>query len=134
LLDSLPPAIGDLRALELLTAAHNRLAALPDDFGRLAALVEADLSANDLALLPPTLGGCKRLRVLKLVGNANLSPLPAQLLTDTPLDRVEVDPHLLGGDGLVSGEGSDAYNARRKLLKDKEMAAKFNGGEVKFST
>ena len=56
------------------------------------------------------------------------------MLTDTSLDRVEVDPHLIGAGGLLAGDGSDAYNARRKALKDKEMAAKFDGGDVKWST
>ncbi|KAJ1640681.1 hypothetical protein T492DRAFT_927710 [Pavlovales sp. CCMP2436] len=130
----LPSAIGDLAALAILTAAHNKLATLPDDFGRLATLVEADLSSNDLAMLPSSLGGCKRLRLLKLSGNPNLAPLPAPLLTETPLDRVEVDDHLLGSDGLLGGEGADAYNARRKLRQDKELVSKLHGGDLKFST
>lgn len=133
-LRALPQAIGDLSALALLTAARNRLAALPDDFGRLAELVEADLSGNDLGLLPDSLGGCAKLRLLKLRGNPSLGRLPPALLTDTPLDRVEVDAHLLGGDGLLGGEGADAYNARRKQLVDKEVHAKLHGGELKLST
>ncbi|KAG8459162.1 hypothetical protein KFE25_005673 [Diacronema lutheri] len=130
----LPAAIGDLCALVLLTASRNKLAALPDDFGRLAQLVEVDLSDNELALLPASLSGCERLRLLKLRGNRALAPLPAALLTDTALDRVEVDEHLIGGDGLLAGDGADAYNGRRKQLLDKELHAKLHGGDLKFST
>lgn len=130
----LPPAIGDLAALALLTASQNKLVAVPDDFGRLASLVEADLSFNQLLMLPDTCQGCKRLRLLKLKGNPSLAKLPVSLLTDTPLDRVEVDDHLLGGDGLLSGEGAEEYNRRRKALVDKEVSTKLHGGDLKFST
>mmetsp|Transcript_20809 Transcript_20809/g.61551 ORF Transcript_20809/g.61551 Transcript_20809/m.61551 type:complete len:254 (-) Transcript_20809:99-860(-) len=131
---SLPPAIGDLRSLLVLTAAHNKLSGLPDDFGRLAELVELDLTANVLGILPDTMGGCKKLRLLKVRQNRDLRALPAPLLVGTPLDRIEVDEQLLGGDGLLKGEGADVYNLRRKQLADKELQAKFKGGDIKFST
>jgi len=133
-LTELPPEIGALGGLTLLTASENRLASLPDEVGQLGSLVELDLTNNALLLLPDAMGGCKRLRWLKVRGNAELGALPVPLLVDTALDRVEVDDRLLGGDGLLSGEGSDVYNERRKALVDKEVATKMQGGDLKFST
>lgn len=131
---ALPPELGGLAALTVLLAAHNRLETLPPSFGALASLVELDLSSNRLLALPDELGSCPRIREVRVSDNPTLPGLPAPLLRDTPLDRVEVDPQLLGDDGLLAGDGADAYNARRKRLVDKELHAKLRGGDLKFST
>ena len=54
-----------------------RLAALPAGFGNLNALVEAQLSFNQLrSPLPAGLGGLKRLKVLDIRDNDAVSGLP----------------------------------------------------------
>ena len=64
--------------------------------------------------------------------------MPAELLLETPIHRLEVDAELLGPDGLLlpqaagGAEAQEAYNARRKARIDKEMHAKERGGEIRF--
>ena len=141
-LAALPESVCALASLTTLDASSNKLATLPAGFGALESLVAADLSNNQLGALPPGLGGLKRIKDLDLRGNAPLvvfGAVPAELLLETPLHRLEVDPELLGSDGLLlpsaaSGEEAQAaYCERRKARIDKEMHAKERGGELHFS-
>lgn len=143
-LGALPESLCAMAALQQLDASHNRLAALPAGFGHLSALVAADLSHNQLGALPDGLGGLKRLKDLDLRDNAPLvvharqAGLPAELLLNTPLHRLELDEPLLEIDGLLSEttaggpEPRAAYVARRKARIDKELHSKDRGGEIRF--
>lgn len=142
-----------------LDVSHNALCELPRSFGKLVSLAQADLSSNKLrSPLVDGLGGLKRLKVcslsvihdallylrnsnprchfyhpqsLDLRENVAILELPAELLRDTPLHRLEVDPHLLGGDGLLRAmDGSFEYLERRKARIDQEVAGKAKGGDI----
>jgi len=138
----LPESLCALQALGQLDASSNKLSGLPTGIGALEMLSAADFSNNQIGALPDGLGGLKRLKDLDLRGNAPLvvhAVIPAELLLNTPLHRLEVDPELLGTDGLllpsVAGgeEAQAAYNARRKARIDKEMHAKERGGDISFN-
>lgn len=139
---ALPESMCALRSLAHLDASSNKLDRLPAGFGYLEALMAANLSHNQLGALPSNLGGLKRLKELDLRGNAPLvvhGSVPAELLLETPLHRLEVDPEMIGSDGLLLPEAAGgvealaAYTARRKARIDKEMHAKERGGDISFS-
>mmetsp|Transcript_35422 Transcript_35422/g.92981 ORF Transcript_35422/g.92981 Transcript_35422/m.92981 type:complete len:180 (+) Transcript_35422:438-977(+) len=138
---SLPASTCGLASLTQIDASSNRLASLPEGFGALEALTAADFSNNQLGALPQGLQGLKRLKDLDLRGNAPLvvhGLVPPELLLETPLHRLELDPELLATDGLLllSAAGTEeahaAYLQRRKARVDKEMHAKERGGEINF--
>lgn len=94
-----------------------------------------------LAALPSGLCGLRRLKDLDLRANAPLvvhGHVPAELLLSTPVHRLELDPEMVGIDGLLTVEAADgdearqAYLARRKERIDKELHAKERGGEIHF--
>ena len=64
--------------------------------------------------------------------------LPAELCLSTPLHRLELDPELLGTDGVLLAEAAGgeearaAYLERRKARIDKEIHAKDRGGDIRF--
>mmetsp|Transcript_17890 Transcript_17890/g.48300 ORF Transcript_17890/g.48300 Transcript_17890/m.48300 type:complete len:253 (-) Transcript_17890:461-1219(-) len=133
-LAALPDSIGACSDLATLDCAHNAIATLPASFGKLTSLNQADLSYNKLGSpLVAGLGGLKRIKSLDLRENVAILELPAELLRDTPVHRLGVDPHLLGKDGLlVEMEGSAEYLQRRKARIDQEVAGKAKGGEIAF--
>ncbi|XP_014600589.1 PREDICTED: leucine-rich repeat and calponin homology domain-containing protein 1 isoform X2 [Polistes canadensis] len=85
-LTSLPREICRL-PLQTLLVAHNRLASLPDELGRMSALAELDAGCNEIATLPPRIGDLARLRSLDLRSNL-LVHLPIEL---TYLRLVKLD-------------------------------------------
>ena len=140
---ALPESMCAMRSLQVLDASHNRLQQLPAGFGALAMLTACNLSNNQLGGqgLPSGLGALAHLKDLDLHGNAPLvvfGRLPPELLLETPLHRLEVDPELLDTDGLIlataagSPEAREAYIGRRKGRIDKEVHAKERGGEIHF--
>ncbi|XP_076379990.1 leucine-rich-repeats and calponin homology domain protein isoform X1 [Megalopta genalis] len=85
-LTSLPREICRL-PLQTLLVAHNRLASLPDELGRMSALAELDAGCNEITSLPPRMGDLARLRSLDLRSNM-LVHLPIEL---TYLRLVKLD-------------------------------------------
>ncbi|XP_020286310.1 leucine-rich repeat and calponin homology domain-containing protein 1 isoform X2 [Pseudomyrmex gracilis] len=85
-LTSLPREICRL-PLQTLLVAHNRLASLPDELGRMTALAELDAGCNEITTLPPRIGDLARLRSLDLRSNL-LVHLPIEL---TYLKLVKLD-------------------------------------------
>lgn len=98
-LSTLPPSLGELRALRFLDVHFNQLrglpatignltnltvldcssnfrdfAALPDSIGDLVSLTELDLSFNQIHELPISMGRLKNLKKLKLEENPLLEP------------------------------------------------------------
>lgn len=61
--DAFPPAVGKLRALQVLDLSDNRLAQVPAPVCSLAALCVLDLSGNRISALPPRLGDLQSLMV-----------------------------------------------------------------------
>uniref|UniRef100_A0A7S0L3A4 Uncharacterized protein n=1 Tax=Coccolithus braarudii TaxID=221442 RepID=A0A7S0L3A4_9EUKA len=109
---------------------------MPADLGSLGGLVDAKLGHNRLSSpLPPGLGRLGRLKDLDISGNAAIVEVPEDLLRDTTLQHLKVDPALLGSDGMLKEmPGSDAYLVRRKARIDKELHSKATGGDVDFKT
>ncbi|XP_039307950.1 leucine-rich repeat and calponin homology domain-containing protein isoform X4 [Solenopsis invicta] len=85
-LTSLPREICRL-PLQTLLVAHNRLASLPDELGRMTALAELDAGCNEITSLPARMGDLARLRSLDLRSNL-LVHLPIEL---TYLRLVKLD-------------------------------------------
>jgi len=94
-----------------------------------------------IGALPQGLEGLKRIKDIDLRGNAPLvvhGSVPPELLLQTPIHRLELDPELLGVDGVLSveaagsAEAQAAYLGRRKERIDKEMHSKDRGGEIRF--
>ena len=119
----------------LSVCPRRRLAALPEALGQLGSLVELTLAENCLSAVPASTGSLRRLKDLDLRGNP-LEGLPAGLLTDTPLQHLQLDERLLAKDGSLREdvEGREAYAARRKARIDKELHGKATGGDVNFSS
>lgn len=77
-LSELPPEIGLLTDLEVLSLATNQLTRLPADIGQLAKLKELCVSENRLVELPPQIGQLVNLEILWLNDNV-LGGLPAEI-------------------------------------------------------
>ena len=60
-LETLPPEIGQLTALNILDLASNELTSLPPQIGELTALMSLSLRQNQLTSLPAELGGLAQL-------------------------------------------------------------------------
>jgi len=75
---TLPDEIGRLKALERLEARNNSLVALPSTIGNLSNLEELDVRNNELTSLPIEIGLCSKLWKLQLWGNA-LRTLPESI-------------------------------------------------------
>jgi len=88
-LTSLPAGIGSLSKLERLFVANNELSYLAPEIGRLKALEELDLSYNELTELPDEIGQLSGLRFLKL-NNNNLTELPASIMGLQSLVELDV--------------------------------------------
>lgn len=92
-LTSLPREICRL-PLQTLLVAHNRLASLPDELGRMTALAELDAGCNEITNLPPRMGDLAQLRSLDLRSNLLVHlPIgrPAFLTRSRHVDRYHHD-------------------------------------------
>jgi Ran GTPase-activating protein (RanGAP) involved in mRNA processing and transport/GTPase SAR1 family protein len=91
MLEALPPSIGELRALETLDVADNRLRELPPTIERLApTLRHLDVSFNFFRVLPTALGALRGLRQLCARDNM-LETLPSQLAELVELESADFD-------------------------------------------
>jgi hypothetical protein len=100
---ALPPSIGELRAIEFLSLAHNDLAALPPELGNLSTLTELSLSHNSIVRLPDRIADLKELKWLFVDHNpTDLDGLFAQTSTLPKLERLSFSadkdvPDSIGG-------------------------------------
>jgi len=78
LLTSIPPEIGYLKNLTILSLSKNRLTSLPDTIGLLSKLVELRVSENQLTTIPSSIGMLKKLTTLFLEHN-QITHLPSEL-------------------------------------------------------
>ncbi|MDX1477846.1 MAG: T9SS type A sorting domain-containing protein [Saprospiraceae bacterium] len=97
LTDSLPPAIGDLTALERLEVSSNALTGqLPGTLGQLTELTHLDVHFNMITgTLPATLVNCTRLKTIIAYRNNLSGGFPSVLLEMPQLERI-----LLGSNDL----------------------------------
>jgi len=75
-LKKLPPVIGELTALRVLSLAHNDLGVIPAEIGNCSALRELDIKGNELKALPSTIGNLVNLQKFDARHN-ELTDLPA---------------------------------------------------------
>jgi hypothetical protein len=77
-LTSLPPEIGQLTHLELLSVTGNSFTSLPPEIGQLTNLKVLNLKGNKLTSLPPEIGQLSHLELLSVQGN-NITSLPPEI-------------------------------------------------------
>ena len=90
----LPPALGDLDALEELDLQTNRIAALPESLGALSRLRVLRLHRNALEALPASIGSLAALEELSLGENA-LSELPPDIGALGALEELQLNDNPL---------------------------------------
>jgi hypothetical protein len=95
-LSSLPPSIGELRALRFLDVHFNKLRGLPASIGNLSNLTVLDCSSNfrDFAALPDSIGDLVSLTELDLSFN-QLHELPITMGRLTNLKKLKLDENPL---------------------------------------
>ena len=77
---SVPPAIGHLTSVQILSLASNKIAQLPAEIGGLENLQELYLSGNTgLRAIPPSCQNWTNLRALYCQGCVKLKQLPLQI-------------------------------------------------------
>ena len=108
---SIPPALGALAALEVLSFEENRLTGeIPPELGGLASLEVLSLRQNRLTgEIPPELGELANLEVLSLYINQLSGPIPTELLQ---LDQVEL---LVLGHNRLTGSIPPGLGSLRNL-------------------
>jgi hypothetical protein len=77
-LTEVPPEIGQLSNLRVLSLSFNQLTTLPPEIGQLSNLQHLYLGQNQLTTLPPEIGQLSNLRVLSLHFN-QLTTLPPEI-------------------------------------------------------
>lgn len=75
---NIPPEIGKLASLKLLTINNNNLTRLPHEIGNLTELMWLYVNNNKLSLLPSEIGNCKVLKGIAM-NNNNLTTLPPEI-------------------------------------------------------
>jgi Leucine-rich repeat (LRR) protein len=123
---SLPPA------LRSLCVSRNALQALPEQLGAACPLLEElEAADNDLRALPDSLSRCGRLCALALDRNAALAVLPAGLLSGcAALHTLSLHGCAISAEGLAATPGYAAYEGRRRKKYDKAIGggALLSGG------
>jgi len=93
-LTELPPQIGMLTELEVLSLSGNQLTRLPVEIGNMSNLVELALDENRLTWLTPAIGRLASLQILLLSSN-KLRSLPAALGDLASLQKLNLDQNQL---------------------------------------
>lgn len=89
-LTQLPPAICQLRHLQVLNLCNNRLTSLPTEFGLLAKLHTLSLAVNQIEFLPHSFACLRSLQQISLADN-RFSRYPGCLNKLNTLKSVNVD-------------------------------------------
>ncbi|GAG36543.1 unnamed protein product, partial [marine sediment metagenome] len=93
-LETLPPEIGKLIALQELNLDRNKLTTLPESIGKLIVLLELNLFGNNLTTLPESIGKLIALQGLNL-GRNNLTTLPESIGKLIALQELNLDRNKL---------------------------------------
>ncbi|MEM9951744.1 MAG: leucine-rich repeat domain-containing protein [Chloroflexota bacterium] len=88
-LTDLPSEITNLQALQTISLASNNLAELPIGITTLSSLTTLDLYDNNLAELPPEIGSLPNLLVLNVESN-QLSGLPTEIINLSNLEMLNL--------------------------------------------
>lgn len=93
LVGPVPPALGNMHALQTIALAGNALyGPIPPQLGQLSRLRELRLDHNRLTSIPPELGRMPNLQVIRLAGNPLEGCIPAGLrLIDHDLDEFALE-------------------------------------------
>ncbi len=102
-LTTLPPEIGQLTALSMLSLSYNQLITLPPEIGQLTMLTNLDLHSNRFTTLPPEIGKLTALTMLDLRIN-RLTTLPPEIGKLTALTKLDLESNQLIMLPLVVGQ------------------------------
>ena len=97
--DSLPPELGNLGRLEVLSLYGNELAGrIPPEIGKLTKVHELSLSGNELeGPIPPEIGGMVSVDTMWLSGNNLSGPIPAEFGNLVNLEQLALFENELSG-------------------------------------
>ena len=97
--DSIPPELGDLSRLEVLSIYGNELTGrIPPELGKLKKVRELSLSGNELeGPIPPEIGGMVSVDTMWLSGNNLSGPLPAEFGNLVNLEQLAIFENELSG-------------------------------------
>ncbi len=117
-LTSIPAELGNLTALQRLGLYNNQLTSIPVELGNLTALQRLELSSNQLTSIPAELGNMTNLRYLYLESN-QLTSIPVELGNLTNLTYLYLGSNQLTGEvpasimntALFADGGEFGYNA-----------------------
>lgn len=118
-LAELPAEIGQLTNLTKLELIRNQLKALPPEIGRLANLKDLHLEGNHLPALPPEVGRLSHLNDLRLDGN-QLNALPAELGRLANLTRLGLTGNRLT---VLPAEIGELVKLTELNLRDNQLGA-----------
>ena len=99
LTDSIPPELGDLGRLEVLSLFGNKLTGrIPPELGKLTTVTELSLSGNKLeGPIPPEIGGMVSVATMWLSGNELSGPLPPEFGNLVNLEQLALFENELSG-------------------------------------
>ena len=99
LTDSIPPELGDLGRLEVLSLYGNELAGrIPPELGKLTKVTELSLSGNELeGPIPPEIGGMASVDTMWLSGNRLSGPIPPEFGNLVNLEQLALFENQLSG-------------------------------------
>lgn len=120
-LTSVPPKIGQLAQLTMLTLHDNKLTSVPTEIGQFTQLTWLHLSDNQLTSLPPEIGQLPQLTNLFLFNN-KLTSVPPEIGQLAQLNRLDLHDNPLN-DGMQAAydRGRDEFLAYlRSLERDAE--------------
>ena len=118
---SMPPEIGSLTRLELLSAWGNKLSGIiPPELGKLSRVTYIELGTNAFeGPIPPTLGNLTNLEHLSLWRNDLSGPIPPELGQLTDLEFLRIGSNAL--EGPIPTEIGNLSRLRSLLLLDNAL-------------
>jgi Leucine-rich repeat (LRR) protein len=117
--DSLPSCLCHIGKLEFLDMSSNKIATLPEEIGEIS-VVEVNLNGNRISILPPSLAGAKRLKVLRVEENVlSLDGIPKELLAESSVSLLCADGNTFTGRELSDHPGYDEYIKRYAASRKK---------------
>ena len=123
----MPPAIGKLVSLEVLTLDGCALTSIPDEFVLMTRLMEVNLGNNELTKLPESIGRMTRLTVLNVMDN-KLTDLPLSLYSQRSSVHLRfLNKFFFFRSGYCTGlkRIGNSINIARNPIQDTEILQKY---------